>query len=193
VAVNMLMYARLALEKDIPNIIGIINSYETMYGIDLTASGVRDKHIQLVTEHVPSTELAQVIVAVDEKENVLGLCFQSFTGKNWILAFCYIIQLTDKNQFNASKIGGLLLDKLCESAEERGVTKFYYAVRDSGNKRLLLTLSATDMVNQRYKFVDIEKIPPMTKTTNELTAKYILSSTNGLNKKPIIIRCGYLK
>jgi hypothetical protein len=49
------------------------------------------------------------------------------------------------------------------------------------------------MVNQRYEIIDIEKILPMTKTTNELTAKYILSSTNGLNKKPIIIRCGYLK
>lgn len=187
------MYARSSLEKDIPNIIGIINSYETMYGINLTESGLRDKHIQLVRNHTPANELAQIIVAIDQEENVLGLCFQSFTDKNWILGFCYIRQLIDKNQYNASKIGGLLLDKLCESAEERGITKFYYAVRDSGNKRLSLTLTATDMVNQRYEIIDIEKILPMTKTTNELTAKYILSSTNGLNKKPIIIRCGYLK
>jgi hypothetical protein len=192
-AVNMLMYARPALENDIPNMIRIINSYETMYGIDLTTSGLRDKHIQLVTDYAPPTEAAQVIVAVDEEENVLGLCLQSFTGKNWILGFCYIRQLADKNQYNASKIGGLILDKLCECAEERGVTKFYYAVRDSSNKRLALTLTATDMVNQRYDIIDIEKIPPMTKTTNELTAKYILSTTDGLNRKPIIIRCGYLK
>jgi hypothetical protein len=192
-AVNMLMYARPALENDIPNMIRIINSYETMYGIDLTTSGLRDKHIQLVTDYAPPTETAQVIVAVDEEENVLGLCLQSFTGKNWILGFCYIRQLADKNQYNASKIGGLILDKLCECAEERGVTKFYYAVRDSSNKRLALTLTATDMVNQRYDIIDIEKIPPMTKTTNELTAKYILSTTDGLNRKPIIIRCGYLK
>jgi hypothetical protein len=192
-AVNMLMYARPALEKDVPNMIRIINSYETMYGIDLTTSGLRDKHIQLVTDYAPPTEAAQVIVAVDEEENVLGLCLQSFTGKNWILGFCYIRQLADKNQYNASKIGGLILDKLCECAEERGVTKFYYAVRDSSNKRLALTLTATDMVNQRYDIIDIEKIPPMTKTTNELTAKYILSTTDGLNRKPIIIRCGYLK
>lgn len=187
------MYARPALENDIPNMIRIINSYETMYGIDLTTSGLRDKHIQLVTDYAPPTEAAQVIVAVDEEENVLGLCLQSFTGKNWILGFCYIRQLADKNQYNASKIGGLILDKLCECAEERGVTKFYYAVRDSSNKRLALTLTATDMVNQRYDIIDIEKIPPMTKTTNELTAKYILSTTDGLNRKPIIIRCGYLK
>jgi hypothetical protein len=192
-AVNMLMYARPALEKDIPNMIRIINSYETMYGIDLTTSGLRDKHIQLVTDHAPPTKAAQVIVAVDEEEHVLGLCLQSFTGKSWILAFCYIRQLADTNQYNASKIGGLILDKLCECAEERGVTKFYYAVRDSSNKRLALTLTATDMVNQRYDIIDIEKIPPMTKTTNELTAKYILSTTDGLNRKPIIIRCGYLK
>jgi hypothetical protein len=192
-AVNMLMYARPALENDIPNMIRIINSYETMYGIDLTTSGLRDKHIQLVTDYAPPAETAQVIVAVDEEENVLGLCLQSFTGKNWILGFCYIRQLADKNQYNASKIGGLILDKLCECAEERGVTKFYYAVRDSSNKRLALTLTATDMVNQRYDIIDIEKIPPMTKTTNELTAKYILSTTDGLNRKPIIIRCGYLK
>ena len=192
-AVNMLMYARPALEKDIPNMIRIINSYETMYGIDLTTSGLRDKHIQLVTDHAPPTKAAQVIVAVDEEEHVLGLCLQSFTGKSWILAFCYIRQLADTNQYNASKIGGLILDKLCECAEERGVTKFYYAVRDSSNKRLALTLTATDMVNQRYDIIDIEKIPAMTKTTNELTAKYILSTTDGLNKKPIIIRCGYLK
>jgi len=192
-AVNMLMYARPALEKDVPNMIRIINSYETMYGIDLTTSGLRDKHIQLVTDYAPPTETAQVIVAVDAEENVLGLCLQSFTGKNWILGFCYIRQLADKNQYNASKIGGLILDKLCECAEERGVTKFYYAVRDSSNKRLALTLTATDMVSQRYEIIDIEKIPAMTKTTNELTAKYILSTTDGLNRKPIIIRCGYLK
>jgi len=187
------MYARPALEKDVPNMIRIINSYETMYGIDLTTSGLRDKHIQLVTDYAPPTETAQVIVAVDAEENVLGLCLQSFTGKNWILGFCYIRQLADKNQYNASKIGGLILDKLCECAEERGVTKFYYAVRDSSNKRLALTLTATDMVSQRYEIIDIEKIPAMTKTTNELTAKYILSTTDGLNRKPIIIRCGYLK
>jgi hypothetical protein len=130
---------------------------------------------------------------VDEEENILGACFQSFMSNSWILRFCYIRQLENKNQYNASKIGGVMLDKLCEIAEERGLTKFYYAVRDSGNKRLSLTLTATDMVNQRYDIIDIEKIPAMTKTTNELTAKYILSSTNGLNKKPIIIRCGYLK
>ena len=151
-AVNMLMHARTALEKDIPNIIGIINSYETMYGIDLTESGLRDKHIQLVTDHIPPTALAQVIVVIDE-ENVLGLCFQSFTGKSWILAFCYIRQLADKNQYNASKIGGLLLDELCKSAEDRGVTKFYYAVRDSGNKRLSLTLTATDIVRPRFEII----------------------------------------
>jgi hypothetical protein len=192
-AVNMLMYARSSLEKDIPSIIGIINSYETMYGIDLTASGLRDKHIQSVSDHTPPTETDQIIVAVDKEENILGLCFQRFTPRSWILSYCYIRQLEDKNQYNASKIGGLMLDKLCESAEERGITKFYYAVRDSGNKRLAMTLTATDMVNQRYEFSDIERLPPMTKTTNELTAKHILSSTNGLNKKPIIIRCGYLK
>ena len=85
------------------------------------------------------------------------------------------------------------MDKLCECAEERGLGKFYYAVRDSENKRLLLTLSATENLGQRYEFKDIEKIPPLTKTTNELVAKYILGTTNGLNKKPIVIRCGYLK
>jgi hypothetical protein len=187
------MYARLALKNDIFDIVEIINSYETMYGIDLTTSGLRDKHIKLINDYIPNTETAQVMVVVNEEEHVLGFCFQGFVDKSWLLAFCYIRQLANKNQFNASKIGGLLLDKLCESAEEREIYKFYYAVRDSDSKRLSFTLSVTKMVNHRYGFVDIEKIPVMTKTTNALIEKYILGLSNGLNKKPIIIRHGYLK
>ena len=189
----MLMKARISLEKDIPDIIDIMNSYDTMYGIDLTSSGLREKQIKLVKDYISPSTYAQVIVAVDEEDKVLGLCFQIFVINSWVISFCYIRQIVGKNQYNSSKIGGVLLDKLCESAEERGFTKFYYAVRDSDNKRLNMTLSATEMVNQRYEFVDIEKIPALTKTSNQLTAKYILSATDGLNKRPIIIRHGYLK
>jgi predicted N-acetyltransferase YhbS len=192
-AVNILMYTRLALEQDIPNIIDLINSHEYMYGINLKESGLREKQIQIIHKYLQPDQIGQSVVAVDDEENVLGICVQSFGTKAWILEFCYIRQLLGKNQYNASKIGGVLMDKLCECAEDRGLGTFYYAVRDSKNKRLSLTLSATANLGQRYEFKDIEKIPPLTKTTNELVAKYILGTTNGLNKKPIIIRCGYLK
>jgi len=187
------MYTRLALTQDIPNIIDLINSHDYMYGINLKESGLREKQIQIISNYMLPDQIGQSVVALDDEENLLGVCVQSFGTTSWILEFCYIRQLPGKNQYNASKIGGTLMDKLCEYAEERGLNKFYYAVRDSENKRLSLTLSATASVGQRYEFKDIEKIPPLTKTANELVAKYILGTTNGLNKKPIVIRCGYLK
>jgi hypothetical protein len=66
-------------------------------------------------------------------------------------------------------------------------------VRDSGTKRLNLTLGATETVREKYEFIDIEHIPPLTKTSLELVEKHILTLTNGMNKKPIVIRKGYLK
>jgi hypothetical protein len=187
------MYARLALEQDIPNIVDLINSHEYMYGINLKESGLQEKQIQIISNYMQPDQIGQSVVALDDNENLLGVCVQSFGTTSWILEFCYIRQLLGKNQYNASKIGGVLMDKLCEYAEEKGFNKFYYAVRDSENKRLSLTLSATTSVGKRYEFKDVEKIPPLTKTANKLVAKYILGTTNGLNRKPIVIRCGYLK
>ena len=43
------MYARLALEQDIPNIVDLINSHEYMYGINLKESGLQEKQIQIIS------------------------------------------------------------------------------------------------------------------------------------------------
>lgn len=187
------MYARYSEPRDLDGIIAIIMTYDKMYGMDIVENGLRDRHIASVQQTIVPTAERKIVVVVDDDEKVLGMCLQVIGKKAWILRYCYIRSIDDRNQFNASKIGGLLLEKLCESGEEAGVTDFLYAVRDSGNKRLNLTLSATETIRKKYDFVDIEHIPPLTKTSLEVVEKYILSLTNGMNKKPIVIRKGYLK
>jgi hypothetical protein len=187
------MYARYSEPKDLDGIISLIMTHDKMYGMDIIENGLRERHINSVHQTIVPTTERKIIVAVDDDETVLGMCLQVISKRAWLLRYCYIRSIENRNQFNASKIGGLLLEKLCESGEEAGVTDFYYAVRDSGTKRLNLTLSATETVGKKYEFIDIEHIPPLTKTSLELVEKHILSLTNGMNKKPIVIRKGYLK
>ena len=187
------MYARYSETKDLAGIISLIMTHDKMYGMDIVESGLRDRHIDSVHRTIVPTAERKIVVVVDGDEKVLGMCLQVIGKKAWILRYCYIRSIDDRNQFNASKIGGLLLEKLCESGEEAGITDFYYAVRDSGTKRLNLTLDATKTVSEKYEFIDIEHIPPLTKSSLELVEKHILMLTNGMNKKPIVIRKGYLK
>lgn len=187
------MYARYSEPRDLNGIIALILSYDKIYGMDIVENGLRDRHITSVQQTIVPTPEKKIVVVVDDNEEILGMCLQFIGQRAWLLRFCYIRSIENRNQFNASKIGGLLLEMLCKSGEEAGVTDFYYAVRDTGTKRLNLTLSATETIKEKYEFVDIEYIPPMTRTSLELVEKHILALTNGMNKKPIVIRKGYLK
>lgn len=187
------MYARYSEPKDLDGIISLIMTYDKMYGMDIIGNGLRDRHIDSVHQTIVPTAERKIVVTVDDDETVLGMCLQVIGKRAWVLRYCYIRSIENRNQFNASKIGGLLLEKLCESGEKAGITDFYYAVRDSGTKRLNLTLDSTKTVREKYEFIDVEHIPPLTKSSLELVEKYILMLTNGMNKKPILIRKGYLK
>jgi hypothetical protein len=155
--------------------------------------GIRELHTKVLTNSVNHPRLS-VIAAVDDLDNILGYCVQWFvTNDCWIIRCCYIDHREGETQYNASKIGGKILEAMCLNAESKNYFNFYYVVRDIGRKRINMTLNATDLVKEKYNIDDIEYISPFTTSKNDKTAQYILGRLNGKNPKPLIIRHGYLR
>ena len=188
-----MMKTRVCVPSDLPSIIRILKSYQFLYGIDMIDSGMRNFHETLLENSFNSSD-SVIIAAVDDQDLILGYCLQWFTpNNNWIIRCCYIDFREGETQFNASKIGGKILEAMCVNAESKNCFNFYYVVRDIGRKRLGMTLNATPLVSETYHIDDIEYIPPFTESKHKNTAQYILGRINGKNKKPVIIRHGYLK
>jgi hypothetical protein len=187
------MKTRLCGPDDLPDMIRILNLYKCLYGIDMDSSGIRELHKTAIINSISHPHMS-AIAAVDDSDNILGFCLQKFTRANsWIIRCCYIDYREGETQYNASKIGGKILEGLCLNAEARNCFNFYYVVRDIGRKRLDMTLNATELVKEKYNIDDIEHIPPFTNSKNESISKFILGHINGKNAKPVIIRHGYLK
>lgn len=187
------MKTRLCGAEDLPDMIRILNSYKFLYGIDMDSSGIREFHKNSLITGVNNPNMS-VIAAVDDSDNILGYCLQRFTPTNcWIIRCCYIDHREGETQYNASKIGGQILEAMCLNAEFKNYFNFYYVVRDIGRKRVEMTLNATDLVKEKYNIDDIEYISPFTTSKNDRTVQHILGRLNGKNPKPLIIRHGYLK
>lgn len=185
--------SRLADISELPVLLNIMEPYTTIYGIDTISTGWKQTHIKIVTNAL-TNPLWNVVVAVDETDTILGFCVQRIYPNHhkWLLKITYISTKENLNQYNASKIGGVMMDKLVELAEEKGKFEFYYVVRDSGTKRLNMTLSNTKIVAEKYHIYNYLVLPPFTPSTDKSVSK-MLGHVNGNNTKTIIIRHGHLK
>jgi len=184
------MIIRLATKDDLPKIIELINSYTHIYGVDTTKSGLNKFHTELVSRGMNSTTY-NVIVAESSNSNIVGVCVQRFFENCWVLQITYID--SPGNKFNASKIGGPLFDELCRLAEQREIYEFYYVVRDSGTKRMDMTLANAEHVRTNYTIDDIEYIPALTESRYEQVRARITGFMTGKNLKPLVRRHGKKK
>jgi hypothetical protein len=190
------MEVRLCNPLDVDELITIINQFDSIYGINLDTSGIRQVHINNVIECTNESSPENVVAVFDDNKKMLGYCVQKFstTKPIWFIANCYILPISENvNQFNASKIGGKLVEYMIDLAEQRGAFEFYYIVRDSKNKRLLMTLDATDTIKEKYIFEDIDNIPPFGESKFKFVKNGIGAFTAGKSPKPLIVRRGYLK
>jgi len=188
------MLIRFCTPTDLPKIIDIVNSYQYFYGMDAVQSGTRELHLRLLSTSFENDK-KEIFGGFDDNGNLLGFCLQdfSFEGK-WVIRHCYIASQKGVTQYNASKLGGKLLEAMCYNAELRNVFEFFYVVRDTSNKkRLGMTLDATDTVKEKYIIEDIEHIPAFTRSSNGKIGAAMLGRLNGKNEKPIIVRYGHLK
>jgi hypothetical protein len=189
--------ARLAEVSELDVLLKIMEPYTSIYGIDTVSTGWKQTHINFVTNALENPKWIpnwNVVVAVDENDIILGFCLQLIYPNHykWLLKLTYISEKENINQYNASKIGGVMLDKLVELAEEKGKFEFYYVVRDSGTKRLNMTLSNTKIVAEKYHIYNYLVLPPFTPSTDKGVVN-MLGHVNGNNTKTIIIRHGHLK
>lgn len=160
----------------------------------MISSGIRDMHLKIISEYY-NWPNKYIVAAIDDNESVLGFCLQEFTVSmsSWAIRCCYIAHREGETQYNASKIGGKILEAMCDHAETLGVTKFFYVVRDIGTKRLNMTLNASEHLKDKYDIKDLEYIAPLTKSNNEIVNTWLLIDVAGKNTKPLIIRGGFLK
>jgi hypothetical protein len=187
------MYARKANLTDLPDIFKIIDVHDFMYGVDINLSGVKDKIKENLQKSLETDIGNSVIVSIDNNE-VTGVGLQIFGETAWVLSFCFT-KLKEFNPIN-QKYGGIILGKMIELAEEKQYKEFYWIAREmkysKKNKRLDIVLSMSDYA-KKYIIETIEVIQPDTKTKLPKVEKYLLRNLNGLNKKPIAVKHGYLK
>lgn len=188
------MYVKVCTPVDLDQLIELVLPVTKIYGIDTISTGWQAKHVESIRYWLDNPAQARIVAAFSQ-DKILGFCAQTFSNESprWLLNLCYISEINNRNQFNASKIGGPLVDALIEGAEERGKFEFFYCVRDSGRKRLDMTLAATKFTSQSYEIENFEILPPFTSSKSAKIAESILGSVNGKNKKTIIIRRGFKK
>jgi hypothetical protein len=190
------MEVRVCNPLDVPELINLINQFDSIYGIDLDSSGIRQAHINNIIECTEESNVDNVVAVFDHNKKMLGYCVQKFskTKPIWFIVNCYILPIAENiNQYNASKIGGKLVEYMIELAEQRSAFEFFYIVRDFKNKRLSMTLDATDTIKEKYIFEDIDHIPPFGESKFKFVKNGVGSLTAGKNPKPLIVRRGYLK
>ncbi len=182
----MTINTRTATTDDLDQITRLVETYDRIYGINSVDSGLRDVHLAAIRHGIDKLYNLRTIVATDDDGAVVGVCVQQFLGSVWILRITYISAAG--NKFNASRVGGPMMDDMCKHAESLGYFVFYYVVRDSGTKRLDMTLSNAEHLRTQYTIEDIEFIAPMTASTDENVRKYITGVTTGKNLKPLVVR-----
>lgn len=188
------MHARIATPDDLPQILEIVLSHTTQYGVDIVTSGIRDRHIDHLTKIITNTyesKFKKFAVVTISDDRIVGVCTQTIYNKAWWLHICYIRKDIHKNGFGDVDIGAQMFDLMCQLAEERGVYKLMYVVRDSGTKRLDLTISRTTWAKDNYTFQTLEELPPFTKSKIKFVENNFYM--NGENKKPVIVRFGKVK
>jgi len=187
------MYARKAITTDLPDILKIIDVHDFMYGVDINLLGIKDKIKENFQKSVEKDIENNVIISIDD-EQITGVGLQMFGEHVWVLSFCFT-KLRNFNPIN-QKYGGIILDKMIELAEGKQYKEFYWVAREmkysKTNKRLDIVLSMSDHT-KKYKIETIEVLQPGTKTAFPKVEKYLLSYLNGLNKKTIAVKHGYLK
>jgi hypothetical protein len=190
------MEVRLCNPSDVDELITIINQFDSIYGINLDTSGIRQAHITNVIECTEESSIDNVVAIFDDNKKMLGYCVQKFskTKPIWFIVNCYILPISEHvNQYNASKIGGKLIEYMIDLAEKRNAFEFFYIVRDVKNKRLEMTLDATDTIKEKYVFENIDHIPPFGESKFKFVKNGMGSLTAGRSPKPLIVRRGYLK
>lgn len=190
------MKVRLCNSNDVNALISVLNHFNSIYGIDLDSSGIRQVHLDNINYCVLEDNDDNIVAAFDDDGKILGYCVQKFAKAKpiWFIVNCYILPLSkDLNQYNASKIGGKLIEAMVDLAEAKNVFEFCYIVRDVGTKRLSMTLDSTDKVKDRYVFEDIDHIPPYGESKFQFVKNGMGSLTMGKNPKPLIVRHAYLK
>lgn len=190
------MEVRVCNPLDVDELITIINQFDSIYGINLDTSGIRQAHINNIVECTKESSVDNVVAVFDNNSKMLGYCVQKFskTKPVWFIVNCYILPISENvNQYNASKIGGKLVEYMITLAEQRGLFEFCYIVRDSKNKRLSMTLESTDTIKEKYSFEDVDYIPPFGESKFKFVKNVIGTLTTGKNTKPLVVRRGYLK
>ena len=183
---------RTCTSEDYALLTGLIEPIRYIYGIDTVETGWKKRHLELLKTWLVADN-AHVVGAFDGDVPV-GFCAQTFsTTGRWLLNLCYISEQAGKNQFNASKVGGPMVDALIVEAERRGLYEFFYCVRDAGRRRLDMTLESTQLAINNYVIEDLEILPPMTPSKHPRIAEAILGMVNGRNKKTVVVRRGYRK
>lgn len=196
------MYARKANLTDLPDIFKIIDAYDFIYGVDINSLGIKDNYKKIFQKSLESDIGKNVIVSTNDNQ-ITGVGLQTFMDTAWILSFYFFKQRAtavwslEGSKSTSLKCGGIILDKMIELAEEKQYKEFYWVFRETKyskiNKRIDVGLSIMSPYFKKYVIETIEVILPHCKTKFPKVEKYLLGNLNGLNKKTIAVRHGYIK
>lgn len=186
------MKARQTTIADRPQIEAIVKSNPKMYGADITR--YHSITIHRFVGHVVG-DLAKTAWCVEDDEGqIVGLAIQFWwtSMPAWSIASLFFKNEPGKNQFNAHKIGAVLVNAMCKEAESRKMYDFYYVVRDNESLRKNMSLSVNDEFTERYEINDLFLLHPYTSPIYPMF-KNMLGHVIGRNRKPVVFRLASLK
>lgn len=168
----------------------IVRSNPTMYGTNITHF-----HPMLIERFMlqPKSEVEQARWGVELHGKLIGLAIQFWwvVMPMWSIGGLFFRNEEGVNQFNAVKVGAVLVNKMIETAEARGLYDFCYVIRDSGGVRKKMSYDVNDALN-RYDIFDMAVIKPG-EIPKYSAHKLILGMVAGVTKKPVVIRHAHLK
>ena len=161
-----------------------------MYGADITKL-----HAYMIERalHQPKGEIEQTRWGVEVEGVLVGLAVQHWWAimPLWSIGGLFFRNTTNRNQFNAVKIGAVLVNGMIDEAEKRGLYDFCYVVRDSGNLRRDMSLAVNEKLG-RYDILNTAYIKPF-EVPRWSAYRLMLGLLAGKNRKPVIIRHAHLK
>lgn len=187
----LISIVRKVTSADLKQVTAIVHSNPTMYGANIS-----EYHSYIINRFMsqPKDELPATAWCVEHDGQLIGLAIQYWWTilPIWSVASLFFRNTVGVNQYNAVKIGAVLVNGMTQYAEKKGINDFCYVVRDTGTLRKDRSLALNEELNTRYSIIDLLTLPPGQKPTH-LALSNMMGMVNGRHTKPVVFRMAHLK
>jgi hypothetical protein len=177
--------SRICTKEDLPDIIDIIKINDTLYGVNLKQSGMRDLHINMLTIHLTDPQDNVKLIGVYNANTLVSFSLMKFWDSLPVWSAVFMYSRLDKfnleNNESAFIVG---MTSMLKIAEAREIYNFYTVTRYSKIWKRWNLIFAENFPN--YTVSEVEILEPFQESRWPIFQK-MLSIINGKQEKSIVI------